>query len=88
MDITHKRLFTRSSFLKLLNREGFEVLNITDIPGPWSLIFGENYFSSIIIKINDLLCKVLPGIFAYQFFLEIKQTPHLDYLLKTTKKMK
>ena len=88
LDITHKRLFTRSSFLKLFKGEGFEDIKIIDIPGPWSLIFGDNYFSTIIIKINDLLCKVFPGIFAYQFFLEIKQTPHLDYLLKTTNKIK
>ena len=88
LDITHKRLFTMGSFIKLFKTEGFEVLSIKSIPGPWSLLFGDNIFSSILIKINELLCKFLPGLFAYQFFLEVKQSPHLDYLLEMTKKMK
>ena len=66
---------------------GFEVLNFIPIPGPWALVFGENVFGSFLTFINNLLCKFLPGLFAYQFFIEVKQRPHLDYLLKITKRI-
>jgi len=88
LDITHKRLFTKSSFLKLFERSGYEVLNFQPIPGPWSLVVGDNLFGRFLTYFNNLLCKLLPGLFAYQFFIEVKQKPHLDYLLKSTKKMK
>ncbi len=87
LDLTHKRLFTKKAFLKLFDMSGFEVLNFIPIPGPWALVFGENVFGSFLTFINNLLCKFLPGLFAYQFFIEVKQRPHLDYLLKITKRI-
>ena len=88
LDITHRRLFTRNSFLKLFKKEGFEVINYKSIPGPWSLLVGDNLFGKFLISMNSLLCKLCPGLFAYQFFIEVKQRPHLDYLLKSTKELK
>ena len=87
LDITHKRLFTKKSFIKLFNKNGFIVKKCSPIPGPWPLLVGDNFLGKCLIELNHLLCKLLPGLFAYQFFVEVKQKPHLDYLLQKTIKV-
>ena len=87
LDITHKRLFTKKSFIKLFNRNGFKVVKCTPIPGPWILLVGDNIFGKLLTNINNTLCNFFPGLFAYQFFIEVKQEPHLDYLLNSAEKI-
>lgn len=87
LDITHKRLFTKKSFIKLFNENGFVVNKCNPIPGPWSLLIGENLFAKFLTNINNILCRLFPGLFAYQFMLEVKAKPHLDYLLLKTIKI-
>ena len=88
MDITHKRLFTKSSFINLFEQNGFRIEEKYYVPVPWHLIFGNNIFSNILIKINKFFCVIWPALFAYQFYYIIKMKPHLDYLLKSTLKSK
>ena len=85
LDITHKRLFTRKAFINLFEQNGFTVQKIEAVPAPWKLIFGENWIGKLLNLLNSLLCRVWSSLFAYQFFLTVKPSPHLDFLLKTAK---
>lgn len=85
LDITHKRLFTRKTFISLFEQNGFSVQQVCSIPGPWQLFFGDNFFGRMVSSINSAICRIWSSMFAYQFFLIVKPHPHLDYLLKITK---
>ena len=82
LDITHKRLFTRQTFVNLFEQNGFKVRRIEPVPGPWQMLFGDGVIGKTLTSINTALCKMLPTIFAYQFFLTVEPNPHLDQLLK------
>ena len=84
LDLTHKRLFTRKTFINLFEQNGFIFLNCEPVPAPWELVFGSNSFGRFLTKINTFLCKVWPSMFAYQFFLTLTIAPHLDRILKAT----
>ena len=83
LDLTHKRLFTRNTFINLFEQNGFNVQRIEPVPAPWKLIFGETWAGKFLSLLNFWLCRVWPTMFAYQFFLTVKPTPHLDFLLET-----
>ena len=84
LDLTHKRLFTKKTFINLFEQNGFIVSHIEAVPAPWELIFGSNFFGRCLTKINTLLCKIWPSMFAYQFFLTVAIAPHLDRILRAT----
>ena len=83
LDLTHKRLFTKKTFINLFEQNGFIVSRIEPVPAPWELIFGSNPFGRCLTKINTLLCKIWPSMFAYQFFLTVAIAPHLDRILRS-----
>ena len=84
LDLTHKRLFTRKTFINLFEQNGFVVRGVEPVPAPWGLVFGSNPFGHCLTKINTFLCRVWPSMFAYQFFLTVAITPHLDLILQAT----
>ena len=84
LDLTHKRLFTKKTFMNLFEQNGFIVEKMEPVPAPWELVFGSNLFGRWLTKINILLCKIWPSMFAYQFFLTVTITPHLDFILRVT----
>ena len=88
LDLTHKRLFTRKTFINLFEQRGFVVQNVTPVPGPWQMIFGNGAIGKLFTFFNVMLCRVWPQMFAYQFFLQVKPKPHLDALLLSAKKRK
>ena len=84
LDLTHKRLFTKKTFINLFEQNGFVVRGVEPVPAPWELVFGSNLFGRCLTKINTFLCRVWPSMFAYQFFLTVAITPHLDRILQAT----
>ena len=82
LDLTHKRLFTRKTFVALFEQNGFEVVDIKPVPVPWQLVVGANIVGKAMNTVNYWLCRVWPTMFAYQFFLTVKINPHLDMLIK------
>jgi SAM-dependent methyltransferase len=84
LDITHKRLFTKKTFINLFEQNGYVVRVVDSVPAPWELVFGSNPFGRCLTKINTFLCRVWPSMFAYQFFLTVAIAPHLDRILQAT----
>src|SRR5438445_13746307 len=68
LDLTHCRLFTFSSFRRLLQQGGFHVREMRGIPGPFPLAFGNSRVSRALLVINTALIKLSRGLFSYQMF--------------------
>ena len=72
LDLTHTRLFTFSSFKKLFKDSGFNLICIKGIPAPFPLIFGDNFFSKILLNINRFFILISKSIFSYQIYFELE----------------
>ncbi len=82
LDLTHTRLFTFSSFRRLIEQAGFEVQEMKAVPAPFSLALGDTWTSRLLAGVNSVLNRVSQGLFAYQIFATIKARPTLSSLLK------
>lgn len=81
LDLTHTRLFTRSSLKGALEQSGFMVDEIRAIPVPFLLAFGESAWSRALTGINEFLIKIAPGLFGYQIAIRAKARPTVSSLL-------
>jgi glycosyltransferase involved in cell wall biosynthesis len=81
LDITHHRLFTISSLKKLVRQTNFDVNDAHGIPVPYALVFGSNFFSTALSRLNSLACRVHKGLFSFQFMLILESRPSLTTLL-------
>lgn len=86
LDLTHTRLFTFASFRRCLEQAGFQVLDMTPVPGPFPLAFGDNWFGRMLLTANSALLGISRGLFAYQIFVRIKPRPAVSYLLNAAYK--
>jgi len=86
LDLTHKRLFTKKTFINIFEQCGYEVIETQPVPGPWQLIFGNTLFGRLITGVNGVLGRLWASMFAYQIFLIIRPRPHLEYLLTSATK--
>jgi glycosyltransferase involved in cell wall biosynthesis len=81
LDMTHTRLFTFGSFRRLFEQAGFRIVEVRGVPGPFPLALGDNPWSRILLRTNQLLIRVARGLFSYQIFMVVEPLPSLDYLL-------
>ena len=86
LDRTHTRLFTFSSFRNILKNSGYEILTEEGIPAPYPLVFGNNWFSILLVNINNFLIHFSKNIFSYQVAMVAKPKPTLRLLLKNSHK--
>lgn len=82
LDKTHTRLFTFSSFSKLVSGANFKIIKIKGLPAPFPLAIGHNTFSKFLLKINKNLIFFFKSLFSYQILMEIQPNPSLELLLK------
>lgn len=74
LDIDHKRLFTYSSFDKMLKECGFKLSKTIPVPPAFKLL--SNHFVSDILTLTfNLLNKFLPSLFAFQIIKIAVPTP-------------
>ncbi len=85
LDLTHTRLFTFSSFERIVEQAGFDILERVGVPGPFPLALGDTTLSRLLLRINSFLIRISRGLFSYQIFLRIKPRPSLDWLLRTAR---
>ena len=85
LDKTHTRLFTFSSFKKLVEGYNFEILETKGIPAPFPLVFQNKLLGKILINLNKFLIYLWKSFFSYQIFLQIKPKPSLEFLLTRAK---
>jgi len=86
LDVTHTRLFSFSSFKRLFLSYNFTITKSVGIPVPIPFIFGDNFFSRLLLNLNKLFIKILPGLFSYQIMLKLKPSLTLNKMLNKTVK--
>lgn len=82
LDMTHTRLFTCTTLRRLFEQSGFSMTTRRYIPAPWPLVFGNGVFGRFMMGTHKLLCRIWPSLFAYQFLMEFRPRPNLNYLLQ------
>ena len=85
LDKTHTRLFTFSSFSKLILGANFKILSVKGIPAPFPLAVGSNLFSNSLLNLNKFLIYFFKSFFSYQIFMKIKPNLSLELLLNKAK---
>lgn len=86
LDLTHTRLFTFRSFRRLFEQAGFAVVEARGVPGPYPLALGDNVLARSLVRVNDWLIRVAPGLFSYQVFLVVRPLPSTEYLLEEARR--
>lgn len=81
LDITHKRLFTKSSFRNLLKETGYEMVDLKGIGMPFR-VFGDGKLFRLVDHISAFLARLYPSLFAFQFYGEIKPKLNVYQLIK------
>ena len=85
LDKTHTRLFTFSSFKRLMVQTGFDIKIISGVPVPMPLITSNKIFGSFLLKTNKFFILLSKTLFSYQIYLEIKAQISIDLLLDQAK---
>lgn len=75
LDRTHHRLFTISSFRRLLENSGFKVLYIKGFGPPIRDAFGNSFFARLADSLSAFLAKEFPSLFAFNFLIVAKKIP-------------
>lgn len=82
LDITHRRLFTVNSLERVLHYAAYRVLDRSYVPAPYPLAIGLNALSKLMVGINDMLARILPGLFTYQTLYVVRPRPSIEWLLQ------
>lgn len=70
LDVTHKRLFSVHTFRNLLEQTGFLVRREILIPFPFASLGFSARTAAVLERINMILIRLRPRLFAYQVVLE------------------
>lgn len=81
LDLTHARLYTFKSLRGLFEQCGYHVERVAGIPAPFPKALGPGLVSRALLAVNLWLIRLLPGMFAYQIYLEATPLPTVDALL-------
>jgi glycosyltransferase involved in cell wall biosynthesis len=84
LGIGHRRLFTFKSLRSLLEQAGYEVMEERGIPAPFPLAVGQNRWSRVLLRINQVLLLISKRLFAYQICIRARPLPDAHHLLKKT----
>jgi 2-polyprenyl-3-methyl-5-hydroxy-6-metoxy-1,4-benzoquinol methylase len=80
LDITHKRLFTRRSLLRLLSECGYHVERCHAVGAPFAAVVGGRW-GRILGAMANGLARLMPTLFAFQFLVECRPHPGARQLL-------
>ena len=80
LDITHKRLFTRGSLLRMLSECGYLVERCHAVGTPFAAVIGGRLGRALGAVANGL-AWLLPTLFAFQFLVECRPRPGARQLL-------
>lgn len=69
LDRTHKRLFSVSSFKKLITQYGFHIEKVRGFAPPFTDLISSHFLFRFLEKIHSLLSRLLPNLFAYNFLI-------------------
>ena len=86
LDVTHKRLFTRSSLLRTLRDCGYEIEKVRPAAVPFQTVVGGQRKGSIFGKLAAGLARVWPRLFAFQFVVTCRPKPSVRQLLAASER--
>ena len=86
LDKTHTRLFTFSTFKKLITDTRLTVINVKGIPAPFPKALGNNFVSKSLLAINMFFIKISKGLFSYQIYIEAETNPSVFYIVNESLK--
>jgi glycosyltransferase involved in cell wall biosynthesis len=81
LDLTHTRLFTFSTFRRMLNCLGYEILELSGVPAPVQMVLGSGVIGRAVTALNSLLIHIWRNLFAYQIFIVARALPTVSHLL-------
>ncbi len=85
LDLTHTRLYTFASFRRALDQAGFVIIETRGMPAPYPLALGENWFSLLLVAVNQAFAFICRGLFAYQICMRARPRPSLETLLRAAR---
>ena len=85
LDVTHKRLFTRSSLLRTLRDCGYEIEKVQPAAVPFQAVVGGRK-GSIFGKVAAGLARGWPRMFAFQFVVTCRPKPSVRQLLAASER--
>jgi len=85
LDRTHTRLFTFRTLRRMLRDSGFQIQVIKGIPAPIPKAIGDRRLSRALLRLNQMLIRISPGLFSYQIFVTATVTPDVAYVLSSTR---
>jgi 2-polyprenyl-3-methyl-5-hydroxy-6-metoxy-1,4-benzoquinol methylase len=84
LDITHKRLFTKSSLRTALRDSGYVIEQMRAVPAPGGVIGGT--IGKILGALFAMLARIWPRMFAFQWLVVCHPRPGIRQLLATTER--
>ncbi|MCS7032608.1 MAG: bifunctional glycosyltransferase/class I SAM-dependent methyltransferase [Phycisphaerae bacterium] len=85
LDITHKRLFTRSSLRRMLRDCGYVIEKIEGVPVPFEVVIGGSP-GRMLGHIAAALVAIWPTMFAFQFLVTCRPLPGIKQLMRQSEK--
>jgi len=74
--------FTLTSLQTLLERSGYEIVEVRGVPAPFPTTIGQTRWSRTLLRLNQLLLRMSKKLFAYQlcvrarpFLADVRSTP-------------
>ncbi len=85
MDVTHKRLFTRSSLTTALRDCGYEISSVRPVPVPFeNIIVNRPRLGRALTRGASVLSRVWPTMFAFQFLVVCEPRPGVSQILSAS----
>lgn len=86
LDVTHRRLFTRNSLLRMLVDCGYEIEKVLAVPVPFDAVVGGRLGPPLTL-VSRLLCAVSSRLFAFQFLVQCRPRPGARQLLTESEQL-
>lgn len=86
LDITHTRLFTRASLKRVLEDCGYQIDQWIAVGPPFELVV-DGSLGRLLSAFCDLLARICPTLFAFQFMVVARPKPGVAQLLRKSKKV-
>ncbi len=81
LDMTHRRLFTISSFVRLLRHSGFRVERVVGFPPPFTDMISARPLMRRAERAHAVLSRLWPSLFAFNFAVEATRLDAVEDIL-------